>query len=123
MPQNEPSAEAVKVTQADIRAALAYLGWDDYDDFCEWAVSNHEMDRFDELAKAFARHRAAHESTLRQHAERLAVKAEVLLSEVDLEKHDAGGWLDGPIHSYEFEDLAEAVASYRADYPKDESNG
>lgn len=46
-----------QVTQTDIKAALSHLGWDDYDDFCAWAIDNHEMDRFDQLVEAFARHR------------------------------------------------------------------
>lgn len=47
----------VSITQADIRAALDHLGWEDYDDFCAWALSNEEMGRFDDLTVAFARHR------------------------------------------------------------------
>lgn len=47
------------VEETDIAAALKHLGWDDYGEFCEWALSNHEMERFDELAQAFARHRAS----------------------------------------------------------------
>lgn len=52
-------AQASEVTQADIRAALDHLGWDDYEEFCEWALSNNEMDRFDDLCQALARHRTA----------------------------------------------------------------
>lgn len=57
MAGNPPNPVDVTVTQSDIRAALDHLGWDNYDDICEWAISNHEMERFDDLAKAFARHR------------------------------------------------------------------
>ena len=49
------------VTRADIDAALKHLGWDSYDDLFYWASSNNEMNRFDDLAKAFATHREAAE--------------------------------------------------------------
>lgn len=62
-------------TQADIRAALDHLGWDDYDDFCVWAVGNHEMDRFDDLVQAFAALRLA--STVALQTELDAAKAEI----------------------------------------------
>lgn len=50
------------IIQADIDAALKHLGWDDYNDFCAWALSNNEMNRFDDLAQAFAAHREAAEA-------------------------------------------------------------
>lgn len=52
-------------TIGDVNAALKHLGWETVDDVHYWAISN-DIERFEQLVQAFARHRTASTAALEE---------------------------------------------------------
>ena len=105
MTQNEPSTEAVeRLVPVVINVVMRT--------YTRGTILDHEEAR--EAVRAVL---AAHESTLRQHAERLAdelMRARTVMNNAGYRNSNM---------LVEIDRINEIVGAYRADYPKDESNG
>lgn len=79
-----------QVTQADIAAALAHLGFDSVADLHYWAKCDNELNRFDALTQLLARHRLAACEPTEMQATALEFGNEVVFAAIGLETEPQG---------------------------------
>lgn len=97
--------DKIEVTQEDIVAALAHIGFDSIEDLHYWATNNAELKRFDDLAQAFAHHRQTAIAASMPHWQE-ALRAAYIQGATDV--HNV--WSDNPLDA----DFGEAGDDYAA---------